>query len=139
MKSGSFMNVWFVESRNWIVIHETRILNSYSVDENDFIRSFFMQSSSCRKYVSLSRLLMCSFSKHKECGLVVFIDLLDISMLVLKLSFLLKLFFKIDSKLLCYTFLVYNFRFSRYGNHFVLMNYKPPHCFCLVSVQEYSN
>ena len=46
---------------------------------NGIIGSFFTRSSSGRKYILLLRLLMCSFSKDKQSGLVVSIDLLDIS------------------------------------------------------------
>ena len=31
MKSGSFMNFWFVGSRNWLMIHRSWTLDSYSV------------------------------------------------------------------------------------------------------------
>ena len=46
---------------------------------NGIIGSFFTRSSSGRKYILLLRLLMCYFSKDKQSGLVVSIDLLDIS------------------------------------------------------------
>ena len=31
VKNGSFTNLWFVETRNWFVIHKSRTLNSTSV------------------------------------------------------------------------------------------------------------
>ena len=57
------------------------IVTDFSADfdeSNNFITSFFSRSLSRRKYISLSRLLICSYSKVMEFGLVISI-ILDIS------------------------------------------------------------